>query len=67
MKISAMSVKQTKAEGEGFEPSEHKMCSTVFETAPFNHSGTLPVFGNCKSIKNLNSLPKIMLKKQILF
>ena len=30
------------AEGEGFEPSEGLRPSTVFETAPFNHSGTPP-------------------------
>jgi len=30
------------AEGEGFEPSVDRRPTTVFETAPFNHSGTPP-------------------------
>jgi hypothetical protein len=30
------------AEGEGFEPSVRRSRTTVFETAPFNHSGTPP-------------------------
>src|SRR3954449_10723334 len=29
-------------EGEGFEPSVRRSRTTVFETAPFNHSGTPP-------------------------
>ena len=31
------------AERQGFEPWETQRASTVFETAPFNHSGTSPV------------------------
>jgi hypothetical protein len=30
------------AEGEGFEPSVAIKTTTVFETVPFVHSGTLP-------------------------
>ena len=30
------------AEGVGFEPTETQNASTVFETGPFVHSGTLP-------------------------
>ena len=30
------------AEGVGFEPTEAQKTSTVFETVPFVHSGTLP-------------------------
>ncbi len=33
------------AEGEGFEPSVPQKSTTVFETAPFNHSGTPPFEG----------------------
>lgn len=32
------------AEREGFEPSVRKKRTTVFETAPFNHSGTSPIW-----------------------
>ena len=31
------------AEGEGFEPSVAIKTTTVFETVPFVHSGTLPI------------------------
>ncbi|MEA2457411.1 MAG: hypothetical protein QOC95_383 [Thermoleophilaceae bacterium] len=35
------------AEGEGFEPSVRHDRTTVFETAPFNHSGTPPCGPPC--------------------
>ncbi len=35
------------AEGEGFEPSVRGKRTTVFETAPFDHSGTPPFLCDC--------------------
>lgn len=32
------------AEGVGFEPTVAMKATTVFETVPFVHSGTLPLF-----------------------
>ena len=34
------------AEGEGFEPSVRDCRTTLFESAPFDHSGTLPTYAS---------------------
>ena len=38
------------AERKGFEPLDPKKRSTVFETAPFDHSGISPYFQHFKGI-----------------
>ena len=43
------------AEREGFEPSEQKSCSTVFETVPFNRSGISPSDTIYNQSRDINS------------
>ncbi len=43
------------AEGEGFEPSVPHKGTTVFETAPFDHSGTPPEVDRKENVLLLRS------------
>ena len=54
------------AEGEGFEPPE-PVGSTVFETAPFNRSGTPPAYthkvtfrASALQLQSANPLPGVV-------
>lgn len=47
------------AERVGFEPTVRHKRTTVFETAPFNRSGTSPFIGPRKNLL-INSLPPFL-------